>query len=132
MEKIKGRDKLVLISDAFVSDGPVPPGYDGVSDINFDHAGEIAGSNLTLEVACRNMMVHTGCSLTDVFRYASANPARLLGLADRGEIDRGRAADIILVDNWMTVHTVIQNGEIVCQDAKSTEHQASPTACQNK
>jgi len=111
--KIKGKDRLILISDAFVSDGPIPPGYDGVTDINFDHAGEIAGSNLTLEVACRNMLVHTGCSLVDVFRYASANPARLLGMNDYGGIGRGKAADIILVDHRMQVQLVIQKGRIV-------------------
>ena len=113
IEKIKGKDKLILISDEYVSDAPAPPGYDGVTDINFDSTGEIAGSKLTLEVACRNMMIHTGCSLVDVFRYASANPARLLGLSQFGEIGRGRAADIILVDSWMNVRQVIKNGRII-------------------
>jgi N-acetylglucosamine-6-phosphate deacetylase len=113
VSKIKGRDKVILISDALVFDGPVPPGYEGVTDINFDYDGEIAGSKLTLDVACRNMMVHTGCSIVDVFRYASGNPAQLLGWPDRGEIRCGSAADLVLVDPWMQVKAVILNGEQV-------------------
>lgn len=111
VEKIKGKDRLILISDAFVMDGPVPPGYDGVTDINFDFEGEIAGSKMTLDEACRNVMVHTGCSLVDVFRYASANPARLLGWKNRGSLRPGCAADVILVDHWMQVRHVIKNGK---------------------
>ena len=111
--KIKGKDRIILISDAFVMDGPVPPGYDGVTDINFDFEGEIAGSKITLDEACRNMMVHTGASLVDIFRYASANPARLLGWRDRGSIRAGTDADLVIVDHWMQVDTVIKKGQIV-------------------
>ena len=111
--KIKGKDSIILISDAFVMDGPVPPGYDGVTDINFDFEGEIAGSKMTLDEACRNMMVHTGASLVDIFRYASANPARLLGWRDRGSIRAGTDADLVIVDHWMQVDTVIKKGQIV-------------------
>ena len=39
----------MLISDACVFDGPIPPGYDGVDGHHFDFAGEIAGSKLTLD-----------------------------------------------------------------------------------
>lgn len=42
VRKIKGERRLLLVSDACVFDGPIPPGYDGVTDINFDFAGEIA------------------------------------------------------------------------------------------
>ena len=55
--KIKGKDKIILISDAFVADGPPIPGCEEAFDINFDHSGEIAGSRLTLDVACSNMMM---------------------------------------------------------------------------
>ena len=108
--KIKGKDKVILISDACVFNGPIPPGYEGVNDINFDFSGQIAGSKLSLNVACRNMMKHTGASLTDVFRYASLNPAELLGWQERGRIRRGAVADIILVDHWMNVRKVLLDG----------------------
>src|SRR5690554_523978 len=81
--KIKGKSKIILISDACVFDGPVPPGYENATDINFDNNGDIAGSKLTLDVACHNMMIHTGASLCDVFNFASTNPAKLLGLTSK-------------------------------------------------
>lgn len=113
IRKIKGEDRLILISDACVFDGPVPDGYEGVTDLCFDFEGEIAGSKLTLEVACRNMMKHTGASIVDVFRYASTNPSRAVGLLDRGEIAVGKRADLVVVDHWMGVHKVILCGEEV-------------------
>lgn len=112
VRRMKGGDRLILISDAFVSDGPIPPGYEGVTDINFDHSGEIAGSNLTLEVACRNMMKHTGSSLVDVFQYASYNPAKALGLSDRGEIAVGKRADLVVIDDKINIQKVILKGEV--------------------
>ena len=113
VRRIKGEDRIILISDACVFDGPVPPGYDGVTDILFDHAGEIAGSKLSLDVACRNMMKHTGASIVDVFRYASYNPSRAVGFPDRGEIAPGKRADLVICDHWMNVKTVILKGETV-------------------
>ena len=112
VRKIKGDDRIILISDACVFDGPIPPGYDGVTDINFDYAGEIAGSKLSLEVACRNMMKHTGASIVDVFRFASYNPSRAVGFPDRGEIAVGKRADLVIVDHWMKVNKVFFKGEL--------------------
>lgn len=111
--KIKGKSKVILISDSCVFDGPVPEGYEGATDINFDFSGEIAGSKLTLDVACHNMMVHTGASLCDVFNFASTNPAKLLGFTGTGRIERGFDADLILVDDKMHVKNVIQQGELI-------------------
>lgn len=113
VRKIKGDDRIILISDAYACDGPIPPGYDGVDDINFDWEGEIAGSKMTLDISCRNMMKHTGASMVDVFRFASYNPSRAVGFLDRGEIAVGKRADLVIADHWMTVHNVIHKGEIV-------------------
>ncbi len=112
VRKIKGEDRIILISDAYASDGPVPPGYDGVEDINFDHSGEIAGSRLTLDIACRNMMIHTGASIVDVFRYASYNPARAVGFSDRGEIAVGKRADLVITDHQMHIKKIILEGKV--------------------
>ena len=112
VRKIKGEERIILISDAYACDGPVPPGYDDVDDINFDHTGEIAGSRMTLDIACRNMMKHTGASVTDVFRYASYNPARAVGFYDRGRIAVGNRADLVIVDHWMKVNKVIFEGKV--------------------
>ncbi len=113
VRRIKGDDRILLISDSCVFDGPVPDGYEGVTDINFDWEGEIAGSKLTLDVACRNMMKHTGASLVDVFNFASYNPAKCYGMTDRGEIAVGKRADLVVVDHKMNIKKVLLKGEIV-------------------
>ena len=112
VRKIKGDDRIILISDAYACDGPIPPGYDDVFDLNFDHTGEIAGSKMTLDIACRNMMKHTGASIVNVFQFASYNPARAVGFYDRGEIAVGMRADLVMVDYKVNVKKVILKGEI--------------------
>ena len=112
VRKIKGDDKIILISDRSYADQPNPPGYEHVHDINFDKWGDIAGSKLTLDVACRNWMKHTGASLVDAFRVASYNPAKAVGLHDRGEIAVGKRADLVLTDHKMHISTVILNGSV--------------------
>jgi len=111
VRKIKGDDRLILIADQFVCDGPIPPGFEEATDLHFDNAGEIAGSGLTLDVACSNVMVHMGCSVCDAFRFGSYNPARALNLAGKGYIAEGNAADLIIVDQFFNVKKVIFKGE---------------------
>ena len=115
VKKIKGDDKIILISDSTDTDGPIPQvgDYTEATDINFDYEGEISGTRFTLDDACRNMMVHTGASICQVFKYASRNPARAIGLYDRGEIKIGNRANLILVDAEFNLKSVILNGEIV-------------------
>jgi len=113
LTKIKGKDKIILISDSCVFFGPPIPGCEEAFDICFDFNGEIAGSKMTLDISCRNMMVHTGCSVCDVFRYASYNPAKALGFSDLGQIKKGNTANLIIVDQWFNVKNTILKGEIV-------------------
>lgn len=113
VRRIKGDDRIILISDAYACDGPIPEGYDDVDDINFDHTGEIAGSKMTLDISCRNMIKHTGASLVDVFKFASYNPAMATGFYDRGEIAKGKRADLVFVDHNMKVHKTVFNGKII-------------------
>ena len=113
VRQIKGTDRIILISDAYVDNGPVPQEYDGVTDINFDRTGEISGSKLTLDTACRNYMRHTGASLVDVFNCASYNPAAALGLTDRGEIAPGKRADLVICDHNIHIKQVVFKGELI-------------------
>lgn len=115
IKKIKGDDKIILIADAFVEHGPIPDGdlYEGADDINFDFTGEIAGSKMILDGPCRNMMVHTGASLCQVFKYASTNPAKLLNLKDRGSIKVGNVANLITVSAEFEVQSVYLAGKKV-------------------
>ena len=115
IRKIKGDDRIILIADAFVEHGPIPADdlYAGADDINFDFAGEIAGSKMILDGPCRNMMYHTGASLCQVFKYASTNPARMLGLEDRGVIAKGNIANLITVDADFNIKSVYLKGETI-------------------
>ena len=115
IKKIKSDDRIILIADAFVEHGPIPDGelYEGADDINFDFAGEIAGSKMILDGPCRNMMVHTGASLCQVFKYASTNPAKLLSLSDRGVIKKGNKANLITVSAEFEVKSVYISGRKV-------------------
>ena len=113
IRKIKG-DRIILITDATAYDAINPAGYEHITDLNFTpmkNGGiDISGSRLTLNVACRNFMVHTGASMVEVFRLASYNPARVLGMTDRGEIAVGKRADLVFVDHRMNVEKVILQG----------------------
>ena len=115
IKKIKGDDRIILIADSFVEHGPIPDGdlYEGADDINFDFAGEIAGSKMILDGPCQNIMMHTGASVCQAFKYASTNPAALLSLSDRGEIAKGYRADLIIVDDKFNVQNVFLGGEQV-------------------
>ena len=116
VRKIKGDDKIILISDQTAYNMPNPEGYEHITDLNFtptdDSNIDISGSKLTLNVACRNWMKHTGASIVDAFRVGSYNPARATDLTDRGEIREGLRADLIFTDIKMNIKTVILNGEI--------------------
>lgn len=112
VRRIKGDDRIILIADQFVCDGPIPPGFEEATDIHFDNAGEIAGSGLTLDIACGNFMVHTGCSVCDAFRFGSTNPARALNMNFIGRIGEDCDADLIFVDDKFNVKKTIKKGEI--------------------
>ena len=117
IRKIKTDDKIILITDQTNSVVLNPAGYEHVTDLNFtlmEKGGvDISGSKLTLNVACRNYMKHTGASIVDAFKVASYNPAKVVGLTDRGEICVGKRADLIFTDIKMNVSKVILNGEVL-------------------
>ncbi len=109
---VKGVDRVILISDSFVSDETPPPHLAHITDLQYDANGELCGSKLTLDAACRNVIKHTGCSITDAFKMASRNPARALGM-DRqiGTIEVGKRADLVIVDDDFNVENVMVRGE---------------------
>ena len=116
IRKIKGDDKIILISDQTDARVLNPAGFEHITDINFtymENGGiDISGSKLTLDIACRNWMKHTGASIVDAFKVASYNPAKVVGLTDRGEIREGLRADLVITDHKMNVSTVILAGKV--------------------
>ncbi len=113
-----GEDRIILITDASVETGGGEPraasACTGATDLNFDVNGQLCGSYLTLNRACRNFMRLTGADVRVAFKCASTNPARALGLYDRiGSLEPRKAADIVLVDGEFNVGAVYFRGEPV-------------------
>lgn len=114
--KIKGLDRVILVADSTPFDGAPPMGLEHITDLSFDSQGNVAGSRLSLDMACHNMMKHTSCGLCEVFRFAAINPAKLVGLFDEvGSIEKGKKANLLIIDSTVDVKNVIFEGEFVKQ-----------------
>ena len=58
----------------------------------------------------------TGCSLGEAIRMSSTNPAKLYGLSDRGVIETGKRADLILFeigDSELVIKKTYVKGKLV-------------------
>ena len=111
--RTKGVDKVILITDSFVSDLPAPEKLKHITDLIFDENCWLSGSKLTMNVACRNIMAHTNCGIAQAFLMASRNPARAIGLEDEiGTIEAGKRADLVFVDDVFNVKKVILGGKV--------------------
>ncbi|MBO5892487.1 MAG: amidohydrolase family protein [Oscillospiraceae bacterium] len=109
----KGIDKVVLISDCSGRkvDNPAPEGLRHMTDLSFDDQGNLGGSRLSMDMACRNIMTHTNCGIAQAFLMASRNPARSVGMDDEiGTIEVGKRADLVFVDDMFHVQEVMLAG----------------------
>lgn len=116
--RIKGEDKIILISDSMCEKkayrNNAAAGIAYGPDLNYDDAGFLAGSHLTLDNACRNLMKHTAYGLCHAIRFATYNPARLLGIDDKvGSLMPGRYANMILISDDVRVEQVFLYGEAI-------------------
>ncbi len=75
--------------------------------------GILAGSKLSMIEAVRNAVVFGKIALSDAIRMASANPARLIGQSDRGALEVGKRADLVVFDPVFRVSMTIVGGRIV-------------------
>jgi len=123
--KSKGNKRIILTSDMTRLAG-MPPGkytWDGKEvvlscdgSIKFARENVFAGASLPLTTGIDNMMRFSGCSLREAIDMASGNPARLYGLQDRGSIEPGKRADLILfriIDKKLHIKQTISQGEVV-------------------
>ena len=105
--RAKGRGGVVLVTDAVAWDrgtvGEVRMTFDGTAPRLPD--GTLAGSALTMDAAIRNVVGHCNVSLLDAVHAATATPARLLGLDDRGQILPGRRADLVALSPDLTIES---------------------------
>jgi N-acetylglucosamine-6-phosphate deacetylase len=115
--KIKGIDKVILVTDHYPEncDNPTGPIWGGkkADDLGYVSSGEVCGSLMTLNVACRNMMKHSGYGLCHVIKFATINPARMLGIDESvGSIEKGKKANLVIIDDMVNVEKVIFEGAV--------------------
>lgn len=114
-----GTDRFVLVTDAMAAAGARDGRYmlgelevdvvDGVARLV--EGGAIAGSTLTLDAALRFMVREVGVDVVDAVTMLSANPARAMGLTDRGEIAPGKRADVVVLDSTLNIDAVMVRGQ---------------------
>lgn len=118
--RVKGPNAIALITDAIEAMGMQPGQYmlgDRHIFVSEDRVqlddGTLAGSILRMDVAVRNMLAFTGCSLAEAVSMASTTPACLLGLNKKGRLDPGCDADLIILDTDLRVTHTFVSGKLV-------------------
>lgn len=127
--KTKGAENIIITSDVTGYAG-LPPGLyklktgetiEKTPDGNLRFSGQdggLYGSASPLPKGVGHIMKVTGCSLAKAFQMVSINPACLHNLDDRGKLEPGKRADIILfsMDNFdMKINKTIVAGKTVFQ-----------------
>ncbi|SKC35757.1 N-acetylglucosamine-6-phosphate deacetylase [Maledivibacter halophilus] len=119
--KLKGKDKIILISDAMMAAGLKDGKYQlGGQDVFVKdrearlESGALAGSTLTLNKAVYNMVHLVGVSLNEAVQMASLNPAKAIGIDNyKGSIEIGKDADIIAFNENLDVSFVMVEGHVI-------------------
>ena len=76
--------------------------------------GTLAGSVLRMNNAVKNVMRFLDTDLETTVKYASANPAKNLGVYDKmGSIAEGKLANLVVVDKDVNVYQTIRCGKVV-------------------
>ncbi|MGI9028694.1 MAG: N-acetylglucosamine-6-phosphate deacetylase [Ilumatobacteraceae bacterium] len=82
-------------------------------------AGVLAGSDLSLDRALRNLVAYTACPVDEAVATVTSTPADLLGLADRGRLLPGHRGDVTVLDDDLRVVATIVGG-VPSPDASAT------------
>ena len=116
-----GANRMILISDSMratgMPDGTYTLGGLDVS-VNGNRAtlvdgGALAGSVTNLMDCMRTVVKVMEIPLETAVACATANPARCLGVYDTyGSISEGKKADIVLLDEDLTLKMVIKDGQL--------------------
>ena len=131
--KIKGADRIALITDAMCGAG-MPPGesilgsrHNGLRVIVEDGVAKLpdrsafAGSVATADRLVRNMIQLADVPLCDAVRMMTSTPAAIMGVADRkGVLTPGKDADIVLFDEQINVQLTMVGGKIIYKKEEAT------------
>jgi N-acetylglucosamine-6-phosphate deacetylase len=117
--KLKGMDKVILISDSMMAAGMKDGKYLlGGQDVFMKDGearlvdGALAGSTHSLNKAVYNMIKNGIVPLEDAVKMASLNPAKAIGLDDvKGSIEIGKDADLIIFDENVNIIGVMVKGK---------------------
>ena len=121
--KCTGADRICLITDAMrgagLADGEstvLGRMCDGVPCIIEDGVAKLpdrqsfAGSVATTDRLFRTMHALTGVDLVNLSKMLSATPARVMGYRDRGSIEIGKRADLLIVDDELKIKNIFLKG----------------------
>jgi N-acetylglucosamine-6-phosphate deacetylase len=124
--KVKGRDKIALITDAMrgaaMPEGESMLGHwqNGLKVIIEDGVAKLpdrtsfAGSVATADRIVRTMHKLGEVSMVDAVYMAATTPARIMGVGNRkGSLEQGKDADIVIFDDDVNVSTTMIGGKIV-------------------
>jgi N-acetylglucosamine-6-phosphate deacetylase len=123
----KGPENIIITSDV-TSYAGLPPGLYKIKsgetiektpdgNLRFSaQEGGLYGSASPLSKGVGHIMKVTGCNLAKAIQMTTVNPARLFNLNDRGKLEPGKRADIILFtmdDFRMKIRKTIVKGNLV-------------------
>jgi N-acetylglucosamine-6-phosphate deacetylase len=103
--RAKGAEGVIIVSDLSSLAGMPPGEYERFGRTVVVHPNGmialpsqnvLAAASFLITRGVENMVRFTGCSLADAIHMATRNPARLMGLRDRGTITPGKRADLVL------------------------------------
>jgi N-acetylglucosamine-6-phosphate deacetylase len=123
LARIKAPDELVLVTDALPGLG-MPPGRYMLAGLEYMSDGTcgrrpdgtLSGSLLPLNKALRNLVEKAGMDPSTAVRLVTVNAARVIGKEDSlGRVERGRVADLVIVDQAWEVESTIVAGELAFQ-----------------
>ncbi len=117
--RILGSDQIILITDAMLAKGMADGDYlfsnlncrKQGNKVNVIETGIFAGSVITQLDALRNMKAFCNCDEVDLFKMASYNPCKLMGIENKGSIEVGKDADLILLDSNLNLKATIIAGK---------------------